>query len=85
MTTSSTFDKPLPSLDGMTGFIAFEASEGSRLSDFWQQSLQRTKPHLSRVHVVPRKTLLTPSHALVDLALLAPCRDKLLDLGQKLQ
>ena len=54
----------------MTGFIVFEAHEGSRLSDYWQQ---KTKSHLSRVHVTPRKTLFTPSHAL-DLALLAPGR-----------
>ena len=44
---------------------------GSRLSDYWQQN---TKSRLSRVHVTPRKTLFTPSHAPVDLALLAPGR-----------
>ena len=59
-------------LGGMTGFIVFETSEGSRLSDYWQQ---RTKSHLSRVHVVPRMTLFTLSHAPVDLALLAPCTE----------
>ena len=37
----------------------------------WQQ---RTKSRLSRVRVTPRKTLFTPSHAPVDLALLAPGR-----------
>ena len=55
----------------MTGFIVFETHGGSRLSDYWQQ---KTKSHLSRVHVTPRKTLFTPSHAPVDLALLAPGR-----------
>ena len=55
----------------MTGFIVFETHGGSRLSDYWQQ---KTKSRLSRVHVTPRKTLFTPNHALVDLALLAPGR-----------
>ena len=32
------------------------------------------RSRLSRVHVTPRKTLFTPSHAPVDLALLAPGR-----------
>ena len=40
-------------------------------SQYWQQ---KTKSGLSRVHVTPRKTLFTPSHAPVDLALLAPGR-----------
>ena len=70
-TTSTTLEKPLPSLEGMTGFIVFETHGGSRLSDYWQQ---KTKSRLSRVHVTPRKTLFTPSHAPVDLALLAPGR-----------
>ena len=69
--TSTTLEKPLPSLEGMTGFIVFETHGGSRLSDNWQQ---KTKSRLSRVHVTPRKTLFTPSHAPVDLALLAPGR-----------
>ena len=72
MTSSSTLDKPLLSLEGMTGFLVFAMRESSRLSDYWQH---RTKSQLCRVHVTPRKTLFTPSHALVDLALLAPCRD----------
>ena len=72
MTSSSTLEKPLLSLEGMTGLIVFEMREGSRLSDYWQQ---RTKSQLCRAHVTPRKTLFTPSHALVDLALLAPCRE----------
>ena len=55
----------------MTGYIVFETHGGSRLSDYWQQ---KTKSRLSRVHVTPRKTLFTPSHAPVDLALLAPGR-----------
>ena len=67
--TSTTLEKPLPSLEGMTGFFVFETHGGSRLSDYWQQ---KTKSRLSRVHVTPRKTLFTPSHAPVDLALLAP-------------
>ena len=69
--TSTTLDKPLASLEGMTGFIVFETHGGSRLSDYWQQ---KTKSRLSRVHVTPRKTLFTPSHAPVELALLAPGR-----------
>ena len=40
--------------------------------DYWQL---RTRSCLSRVHVAPRKTLFTPTHATVDLALLAPCRE----------
>ena len=56
MTTSSTFEKPLPSLVGVTGSIVFERHGGSRPSDYWQQ---RTKSRLSRVHVVPRKALFT--------------------------
>ena len=40
LTTSTTLDKPLLRLEGMTGFIDFELGEGSRLSDYWQQ---RTK------------------------------------------
>ena len=51
-TTSTTLEKPLPSLEGMTG--------GSRLSDYRQQ---KTKSRLSRVHVTPRKTFFTPSHS----------------------
>ena len=70
-TTSTTLEKPLPSLEGMTGYIVFETHGGSRLSDYWQQ---KTKTRLSRVHVTPRKTLFTPSHAPVDLSLLAPSR-----------
>ena len=70
-TTSTTLEKPLPSLEGMTGFIVFETHGGSRLSDYWQQ---KAKSRLSRVRVTPRKTLFTPSHAPVDLALLAPGR-----------
>ena len=70
-TTSTTLEKPLPSLAGMTGCIVFETHGGSRLSDYWQQ---KTKTRLSRVHVRPRKTLFTPSHAPVDLSLLAPSR-----------
>ena len=61
----------LPSLEGMTGFIVFETHGGSRLSDYWQQ---KTESCLSRVHVTPRKTLFTPSHAPVDLVLFAPGR-----------
>ena len=61
----------MPSLEGMTGFIVFETHGGSRLSDYWQQ---KTKSSLSRVHVTPRKTLFTPSHAPVDFASLAPGR-----------
>ena len=70
-TTSTTLEKPLPSLKGMTGYIVFETHGGSRLSDYWQQ---RTKSRLSRVHVTPRKTLFTPSHAPFDLALLTAGR-----------
>ena len=70
-TTSTTLEKPLPSLEGMTGYIVFETHGGSRLSDYWQQ---KTKTRLSRVHVTPRKTLFTPSHAPVDLSLLALSR-----------
>ena len=70
-TTSTTLEKPLPSLEGMTGYIVFETHGGSRLSDYWQQ---KTKSRLSRVHVTPRKTLFTPSHAPVVLSLLAPGR-----------
>ena len=55
----------------MTGYIVFETHGGSRLSDYW---LQKTKSRLSRVHVTPRKTLFTPSHAPVDLSLLGPSR-----------
>ena len=64
-TTSTTLEKPLPSLEVMTGFIVLETHGGSRLSDYWQQ---KTKSRLSRVHVTPRKTLFTPSHAPVDLS-----------------
>ena len=70
-TTSTTLEKPLPSLEGMTGYIVFETHGGSRLSASWQQ---KPKSRLSRVHVTPRKTLFTPSLAPVDLALLAPGR-----------
>ena len=58
-TTSTTLEMPLPSLEGMTGYIVFETHGGSRLSDYWQQ---KTKSRLSRVHV----TLFTPRHASVD-------------------
>ena len=51
-TTSTTLEKPLPSLEGMTGFVVFETHGGSRLSDCWQQ---KTKSRLSRVHVTSRK------------------------------
>ena len=61
----------MPSLEGLTGYIVFETHGGSRLSDYWQQ---KTKTRLSRVHVTPRKTLFTPSHAPVDLSLLSPSR-----------
>ena len=64
-------EKPLPSLEGMTGYIVFETHGGSRLSDYWQQ---KAKSRLSRVHVTPRKTLFTPNHASVDLSSLAPGR-----------
>ena len=67
-TTSTILEKPLPSLEGMTGFIVCETHGGSRLSDYWQQ---KAKNRLSRVHVTPRKTLF---HAPVDLSLLAPSR-----------
>ena len=70
-TTNTTLEKPLPTLEGMTGYIVFETHGGYRLSDYWQQ---KAKSRLSRVHVTPRKTLSTPSHAPVDLALLAPGR-----------
>ena len=70
-TTSTTPEKPVPSLEGMTGYIVFETHGGSRLSDYWQQ---KTKTRLSRVNVIPRKTLFTPSHAPVDLSLLLPSR-----------
>ena len=70
-TTSTISEKPMPSLDGLTGCIVFETHGGSRLSDYWQQ---KTKTRLSRVHVTPRKTLFTPSHAPVDLSLLSPSR-----------
>ena len=43
-TTSTTLDKPLPSLEGMTGYIVFETHGGSRLSDYWQQ---KTKSRLT--------------------------------------
>ena len=56
----------------MTGFMVFEAREGSKLSDYWQQ---RPKSQLRRVRVTPRKTLFTPVRAPVDLATLAPCRE----------
>ena len=72
LTSSTTIDKSLLSLEDMTGFIVFEMRESSRLSDYWQQ---RTKSQLCRVHVTPKKTLFTPSRAPVDLALLAPCRE----------
>ena len=65
------FHKPFPSLEGMTRFIVLREVKAPDFSDYWQQ---RTKSHLSRVHVVP-KTLFTPSHAPVDLALLAPGRE----------
>ena len=61
----------MPSLEGLTGYIVFETHGGSRLSDYWQQ---KTETSLSRVHVTPRKTLFTPSHAPVDLSLLSPSR-----------
>ena len=61
----------MPSLEGLTGYIVFETHGGSRLSDYWQQ---KTKTRLSRVHVTPRKTLFSPSHAPVDLSLLSPGR-----------
>ena len=64
-------EKPMPSLEGLTGYIVFETHGGSRLPDYWQQ---KTKTRLSRVHVTPRKTLFTPSHAPVDLSLLSPSR-----------
>ena len=70
-TTSTISEKPMPSLEGLTGYIVFETHGGSRLSDYWQQ---KTKTRLSRVHVTPRKTLFTPSHAPVDLSLLSPGR-----------
>ena len=57
-TTSTTLEKPLPSLEVMTGFHCFETHGGSRLSDYWQQ---KTKSRLSRARVTPRKTLFTPS------------------------
>ena len=38
-TTSTTLEKPLPSLEGMTGYIVFETHGGSRLSDCWHQRL----------------------------------------------
>ena len=69
-TTSTTLEKPLPSLEGMTGYIVLTHG-GSRLTDDWQQ---KTKTRLSRVNVTPTKTLFTPNHAPVDLALLAPGR-----------
>ena len=73
MTSSTTIDKPLLSLEDMTGFVVFEEREGYRLSDYWQQ---RTKSQICRVHVTPRKTLFRPSsRAPVDLALLAPCME----------
>ena len=35
--TTSTFpEKPMPSLEGLTGYIVFETHGGSRLSDYWQ-------------------------------------------------
>ena len=33
-TTSTTLEKPLPSLEGVTGYIVFETHGGSRLSDY---------------------------------------------------
>ena len=62
----------MPSLEGLTGYIVFETHRRSRLSDYWQQ---KTKNRLSRVHVTPRKTLFTPSHAPVDLSLLVTEQD----------
>ena len=56
----------------MTGFIVLETREGPRLSDLWQQ---RTRSQLCLAHVTPRKTLFTPSHAPLDLAMLAPCKE----------
>ena len=70
-TTSTTPEKPMPSLEGLTGYIVFETHGGSRLSDYWQQ---KPKTRLSRVHVTPRKTLFTPSQAPVDFSLLSPSR-----------
>ena len=70
-TTSTISEKPMPSLEGLTGYVVFETHGGSRLSDYWQQ---KTKTRLSRVHVTPRKTLFNPSHAPVDLSLLSPGR-----------
>ena len=70
-TTSTISERPVPSLEGLTGYVVFETHGGSRLSDYWQQ---KTKTRLSRVHVTPRKTLFSPSHAPVDLSLLSPGR-----------
>ena len=70
-TTSTISERPMPSLEGLTGYVVFETHGGSRLSDYWQQ---KTKTRLSRVHVTPRKTLFNPSHAPVDLSLLSPSR-----------
>ena len=70
-TTSTISERPMPSLEGLTGYVVFETHGGSRLSDYWQQ---KTKTRLSRVHVTPRKTLFSPSHAPVDLSLLSPSR-----------
>ena len=70
-TTSTISERPMPSLEGLTGYVVFETHGGSRLSDYWQQ---KTKTRLSRVHVTPRKTLFSPSHAPVDLSLLSPGR-----------
>ena len=70
-TTSTISERPMPSLEGLTGYVVFETHGGSRLSDYWQQ---KTKTRLSRVHVTPRKTLFNPSHAPVDLSLLSPGR-----------
>ena len=36
-TTSTISERPMPSLEGLTGYVVFETHGGSRLSDYWQQ------------------------------------------------
>ena len=39
-TTSTISERPLPSLEGLTGYVVFETHGGSRLSDYWQQKIR---------------------------------------------
>ena len=64
----------MPSLVGMTGFIVFETHAVIQ-TDFLTTGNRGLSPVLAECMSYPRKTLFTPSHAAVDLALLAPGRE----------